>query len=76
MKLEKAERLNGALEQLVNDSEQLIAYANSMKHKINWVLNWELPEEETLESVWKSKWQITRYSCKVKSMAECIIKHY
>ena len=73
---EKHERLDSALEQLVKDSEQLIAYANHMRWKIGSVIDWDLPEKETLEYVWKKKWQITRYASKVKAMAESIITNY
>ena len=76
MKLERAKKLDVALEQLVKDSEQLIAYANHMRGKIGSVIDWDLPEKETLEYVWVKKWQIKRYSSAVKYMAESIIINY
>ena len=76
MKIEKAKRLDSALQTLNAHISQLEAYSSAMRYKIANVLDGTVEDEEKeLDEVSKMKWQIHIYGKKVEWDVLYIIKY-
>ncbi len=76
MRIERAKCLDSTLEIVEKEAEQTLTYARSMRHKIASVLDWHLPEEETLDEVSKMRGKLAIYWNKVDREIKYISKHY